>query len=122
MAKKILIVDDDKLILESLAAMLRGAGHEVLQAGNGEEGVSLALEQHPDLVVTDVRMPVKDGLAMIDDLRADEWGKTVPIIVLTNDEGTATVNHALQAGVTVYLSKVNLDPEVLSQQVLMALG
>lgn len=122
MAKTILIVDDDKLIRESLGAMLRGAGHEVVEASNGEEGAQIALDKHPDLVVTDVRMPVKDGLAMVDDIRADAWGRTVPVIILTNDEATETLNHALQDGVTVYLSKVNLDPEELSQQVAAVLG
>jgi two-component system chemotaxis response regulator CheY len=122
MSKTILIVDDDKLIRESLGAMLRGAGHEVIDAENGEVGASLALERHPDLVITDVRMPVKDGLAMVDDIRSDEWGKKLPVIILTNDEATETLNHALQDGVTIYLSKVNLDPEELSQQVMTALG
>lgn len=122
MAKKILIVDDDRLFLESLAAMLRSAGHSVIQANDGQQGFDLALEGKPDLVITDIRMPVKDGLQMVNDLRQDEWGKQVPIIILSNDETTAAINNALQSGVTVYLSKVNLDPDTLGQQILIALG
>lgn len=122
MAKTILIVDDDKLIRESLGAMLRADGHAVLEAVDGEEGLKVALDQHPDLVITDIRMPVKDGLGMVDDIRADARGKDLPIIILTNDEATETLNHALQDGVTIYLSKVNLAPDDLRQQITAALG
>jgi CheY-like chemotaxis protein len=122
MAKKILIVDDDKLFLESLAAMLRNSGHSVIQAADGKQGFDFALETHPDLVITDIRMPVKTGLEMVDDLRNDTWGKEVPIIILSNDETTDAINNALESGVTVYLSKVNLDPDTLGQQILIALG
>jgi CheY-like chemotaxis protein len=122
MAKKILIVEDDKLFREGMGAMLRGEGHEVTEASDGKKGLATALAQQPDLIITDIRMPEMDGLEMVGALREDEWGKTVPIIVLSNDETTDAINHALQSGVTVYLSKVNLDPETLHQQIVMALG
>lgn len=122
MAKKILIVDDDKLFLESLAAMLRNSGHSIVQANDGSQGFQFALETKPDLVITDIRMPVKTGLEMVEDLRRDDWGKQVPIIILSNDETTDAINHALESGVTVYLSKVNLDPDTLAQQIIVALG
>lgn len=122
MSKKILVVDDDKLLRESVVAMLRGEGHEVTEAQNGKEALEGALFSHPDLVVTDIRMPEMDGLTMVSKLRGDDWGKTVPVIILTSDETTEALNQALQSGVTVYLSKVNLDPEMLHQQVAVALG
>jgi two-component system, chemotaxis family, chemotaxis protein CheY len=122
MTKKILVADDDKLILESLAAMLKNAGHAVLQAQDGQQALELALREHPDLVITDVHMPVLDGITMVETLRQDQWGQGVPVIVLSNDEGTDSINQALASGVTVYLSKANLDPELLSEQILVGLG
>lgn len=122
MSKKILVVDDDNLIRESVIVMLKSFGHEVVDADNGQKGLVKALEVHPDLVITDIRMPELDGLGMVAKIREDEWGKTVPIIILTNDETTDAINHALESGVTVYLSKVHLDPQTLSQQLVMALG
>lgn len=121
MSKTILVVDDDKLIREGLSALLKNAGQTVLEAADGKEGLAAALAQHPDLVVSDVRMPNMTGLEMVDALREDEWGKHVPIVMLTNDETNDSVNHALQAGVTVYLAK-NLDPASLTQQILQAAG
>lgn len=121
MSKTILVVDDDKLIREGLTALLRNAGQTVLEAADGKEGLAVALGQHPDLIVSDVRMPNMTGLEMIDALRGDDWGKHVPVVVLTNDETSGSVNHALQAGVTVYLAK-NLAPVALTQQILQATG
>lgn len=122
MSKKILTVDDDKLLRESLAAMLRNNGYEVVEAADGQAGLDAALEHRPDLVITDVRMPVMEGTVMVEKLREDEWGKQVPVIILSNDETTGAINQALQSGVTVYLSKVELDPETLTQQIVTALG
>lgn len=121
MSKTILVVDDDKLIREGLTALLKNAGQTVIEAANGREGLDQALALHPDLVVTDVRMPEMTGLEMIDQLQQDEWGKHVPIVVLTNDDSSGSVNQALQNGVSVYLAK-NLPPASLSQQILQVVG
>ena len=122
MTKKVLIIDDDKLMRVSVGAMLRGEGHEVFEAEDGQKGYEAALEQHPDLIIADVRMPSLTGVEMVEKLRQDEWGKHVPVIVMTNDDQTSTVNQALTSGVTVYLAKSTLTPEVLRQQLLLALG
>jgi len=121
MSKKILVIDDDKLMREGLAALLKSAGQTVLEASNGKEGLETALAEKPDLVVTDVRMPKMTGLEMIAELREDTWGKSVSVIILTNDESNDSINQALQSGVTTYFSK-SLDPVTLSQQVLQMIG
>lgn len=117
MSKTILVIDDDKLIRAGLVVLLKNSGQTVLEANNGKEGLDIALAEHPDLVVTDVRMPQMTGLEMIEALRSDEWGKSVPVIILTNDESNDSINKALQSGVTTYFPK-SLDPLTLSQQVL----
>lgn len=121
MSKTILVIDDDKLIREGLAALLKNAGQNILEAADGKEGLATALEQHPDLIVTDLRMPNMSGQEMIEAIRADEAIKNTPIIVLTNDETSDSVNQALQSGVTIYLAK-NLDPESLTTQILQVAG
>jgi len=84
--KKILIVEDEKQILTFLAERLANDGFEILTATNGEEGLKTALEHHPDLILLDIVMPGMDGMAVMENLRRDEWGKSVPIIILTNVE------------------------------------
>lgn len=122
MNKTVLLVDDDKLVRESLARVLTEKGLTVLEAINGKEGLEKALAGGIDLVVTDVIMPEVDGLAMLGSLREDVNGKEIPAIILSNDEQTETLNQAMQAGVTVYLSKASLDADALADQILIALG
>ena len=67
-------------------------------------------------------MPEMDGLTMVEELRKDQWGQSVPVIILTADEGMDIINQALSAGVTVYLTKVGVDSRMLADQVVTALG
>ena len=116
-----LIVDDDKLFRQGLASVLTAKGFKTIEADDGETGLKQATEQAVDMVVTDVRMPKMDGLKMLDALRQDERGKKLPAIVFSVDEQPESVNKALAAGVTVYLSKVNFDVEVVAGQIVEAL-
>ena len=122
MSKTILIVDDNELVRKSLAAALVSNETAVITAANGKEGLKEASENHPDLIVTDVHMPELDGLAMIDKIRAEEWGKKVPILIMTIDEEAESINKALAAGVTVYISKNVSDPASIVDQIKTALG
>jgi CheY-like chemotaxis protein len=121
MSKTILVIDDDKLIREGLGALLKNAGQNVLEAADGKEGLEIAKKEHPDLIVTDLRMPNMSGQEMIDAIRDDKTIKDTPIVILTNDESSESVNQALQSGIAFYMSK-NLDPESLTQQILQAAG
>ena len=122
MSKTILIVDDNELIRKSLAAALISNELDVETAQNGKDGLRIALDKQPDVIVTDVHMPEMTGLEMIEKLRTDEWGKKVPIIVMTVDEGTESINKAMEAGVTVYISKNMNDPASIVDQIKTALG
>lgn len=119
--KKILLVDDDNLIRKSLAEALTQAGYAVEEAPDGKAGLAKAMASHPDLVVSDVRMPELDGLQMVDQLRTDDWGKQVPVIILSTDDNTTSINQALVAGVTLYLSKTTATPDSLAAQITAAL-
>lgn len=83
--KKILIVEDELSLRNALSDKLLREGFEIVEAKNGEEGLEVALREHPDLILIDIIMPVMDGMTMLKKLRdEDEWGKTVPVIILTN--------------------------------------
>ena len=82
--KIILITEDEKSLRSALHAKLAGSGFDVLDAKDGEEGLQTALKEHPDLILLDLLMPKMDGMSMLRKLRADAWGKTVPVIILTN--------------------------------------
>jgi DNA-binding response OmpR family regulator len=82
--KIILVTEDEKSIRSALNIKLINEGFEVLEAKNGEEGLEIALSEHPDLILLDLLMPQIDGMTMLKELRKDSWGKTVPVIILTN--------------------------------------
>ena len=114
---KILIVDDDNVMRAGIAAMLKNADQEVLEASDGDAALTVALKERPDVIVTDIRMPHMSGLEMLEQLRQDEWGKTVPVVILTGDESSESINQALESGITSYFAKSS-DPIILKQQIL----
>lgn len=82
--KSALIIEDDKAQLWVIAKALERAGHKVLKAADGEQGLSIALTKKPDLILLDIVMPKMDGVSVLQRLRQDTWGKNVPVIILTN--------------------------------------
>lgn len=107
MDKKILIVEDEQTLSKALAFKLTSEGFKVLQARDGEEGLESALRNKPDLILLDIIMPKMDGLTMLNKLREDEWGKDVPIFMLTNLSNAEDVDKATKKGVYDYLIKSN---------------
>ena len=81
--KKILIVDDEKDIVETLSFMLKAKGFECICAYDGEEGLSLAKSEKPDLVILDVMMPKINGYKICRLLKFDNNYKSIPIIMIT---------------------------------------
>ncbi|MEJ2581531.1 MAG: response regulator [Acidobacteriota bacterium] len=83
MAKKVLIIDDEKDMRVYLVALFRKAGFETATAENGEEGLWLAEANRPDLITLDILMPKKSGIKAYRGLRSSEATKDIPIVVLT---------------------------------------
>lgn len=102
---KILVVDDDTFNLKLAVTVLTQAGHEVLSAGGGEEGVALALASTPELVLMDVQMPGMDGVAALKRLRADPRTARLKVAALTALAMKGDRQLLLQAGFDAYLEK-----------------
>ncbi|HIJ83348.1 MAG: sigma-54-dependent Fis family transcriptional regulator [Magnetococcales bacterium] len=101
--KKILIIDDDIHFLTILQTPLEAAGHQVKTTTDGQSGVSLTFEWHPDLIITDLEMPVTDGIDTILTLRSKGYrGK---IAVLTGASGGGNTVKAVKAGANHILVK-----------------
>ena len=120
--KQLLVVDDDNLVRKTLADMLGNSDTIVTQASNGQEALDLATQQKFDLIVTDVHMPVMDGMEFIRQFRLTENGKTTPVIIMTADGSGSMLNKALVEGVSVYLSKSSQEAEDIVQQIRLAMG
>ena len=113
MPKTILTVDDSKTMRDMLKLALNGAGHQVIQADDGVEGVeALARSGGVDVIITDINMPRMDGYEVIRNLRRDPTYKSKPILVLTTESDGDKKNLAREAGATGWMVKP-FDPERL---------
>lgn len=109
--KKIVIVDDDAVILDGFKNAFKKAGFEVFAASDGEEGLKLALEKKPDIILLDIMLPQMDGLAVLEKIKQDSWGKGAHVILLTNRSDNETIAKAVQEGGFEYLLKSQWDAD-----------
>lgn len=101
----VLLVDDEPPILDLLEMSLSLDGHEISRALNGGEGLRLAEERRPDLIILDTMMPVMDGLEVARRIRQDDALRAIPIIMLTAKSQETDVWRGWQSGVDSYLTK-----------------
>lgn len=114
----ILVVDDDKDILKLISMRLNAAGYSTATANNGAEAMSSISLQRPDLVISDLRMPAMDGMALLDAIQKSH--PSLPVIMLTAHGSIPDAVSATQRGVFSFLTKP-FDSQALLQQVASAL-
>ena len=101
----ILLVDDAVELIEEMALWLSLEGHAVFQAYNGQQALLQAQKIQPDLIISDVNMPVMNGYELLNAIRNDAQLTQIPLIFLSADTDKEAMHQALQQGVTAYLSK-----------------
>jgi two-component system, chemotaxis family, chemotaxis protein CheY len=121
MPATILIADDSRTMRDMVRAVLEADHHAVVEAPDGRQALAAAETQTADLVITDVNMPVMDGLALVRALREHERYRFTPILVLTTENGDDIKQRGRAAGATGWLVKP-FDPERLRQTVRKVLG
>lgn len=111
--KKILIVEDEEAMQRAISEALSNQEITTLTANDGEEGLRAALKEHPDLILLDILMPRMDGMVMLQKLRLDEWGKKVPVIILTNvsPNANSVIDSVLKNEPAYYLVKSDVKLE-----------
>lgn len=108
----ILVVDDEEDIRSLLEMQVAGDGYHVVLAGDGAEGLQQVQDQHPDLVLLDVVMPVMDGLQMLERLRADPTTRDLPVIALSGRLDVHTVERLRTLGVCGLVHKPHSHAEL----------
>ena len=103
--QKILIVDDEKLILISTRIVLESVGYGAITAANGEEAISLALEHRPGLILLDIMMPGIDGWETLSRLKEAPESKDIPVIIFTAREHSRGRQLAREMGAADYFQK-----------------
>lgn len=114
---KILIVEDELSLLKILTDQFTEEKFDVFTAKNGQEGLNSALQNHPDIILLDVNMPVMNGIEMLEKLRMDTWGAEVPVMILSNVESSASISAGLSHRVSKYYIKADWRLEDLVKEV-----
>lgn len=114
MSKTILSVDDSASVRQMVKLTLSGAGYQVVEAANGAEALDKARASAMHMVVTDLNMPVMDGLALIRELRKLPSYRGVPIIFLTTESDAEKKRQAKEAGATGWITKPFQQDQLLS--------
>jgi two-component system, OmpR family, alkaline phosphatase synthesis response regulator PhoP len=89
--KKILIIEDSADLADSLEDMLTFKGYDAIKATNGKQGFALATLEKPDLILLDLKLPDIEGYDVLRKLRADSWGKTARVLILTASDTSESV-------------------------------
>ncbi|KAA0598111.1 MULTISPECIES: response regulator [Azospirillum] len=103
--KKVMTVDDSRTMRDMVSFTLRGAGYDVVEAADGQQAMSAIATTTVDLVITDLNMPVMDGLTLIRKLRAIPAHRTLPILMLTTEADESKKSEGRAAGATGWIVK-----------------
>ncbi|HTY13495.1 MAG TPA: response regulator [Candidatus Omnitrophota bacterium] len=119
--KKILIVDDEPEILAILKFRISNWGFDPITASSGQEGIDLAFEQRPDLLLLDVMMPGMDGFEVLKKIKSNESTKGIPVIMVTVAAAKADIEKGMSLGASFYLTKP-YDAQELHHRITQLLG
>jgi DNA-binding response OmpR family regulator len=117
MAKKILIVEDDKFLRELIVKKLSNEGYDVIEAVDGEQGLQQIKNSKPELVLLDLILPGIDGFEVLSQKKEDPFVAAIPVIVLSNLGQKEDVEKGLNLGATDYLIKAHFTPGEIIEKV-----
>lgn len=119
---KIAIIEDDSVISQMYRMKFEADGFEVQVANNGSDGVELVREFIPDMVLLDMQMPIMNGNDALKQIRKSDWGKAVPVMILTNLGEEEAPKDIRSLGIESYIVKADLTPRQVVERVKSALG
>ncbi len=102
---RVLVVEDDPVILRLLEVNFELEGFEVLLAHDGAEGIDLARRQRPDIVISDIMMPNVSGIELVEALKGEDATASIPILLLSAKAQSADLKVGLEAGADDYVTK-----------------
>ena len=122
MAKKILFIEDESALQRAISQVMSEGGFKILSALDGEAGLEVAKKEVPDLILLDLILPKKDGFEVLKELKGNSSTSRIPIIILSNLEGSSDVMRAMELGSTTYLVKTNYNLDEVVEKIKSFLG
>ncbi len=117
MTKKILIMEDEKLLQDLLKKKLEKEGYDVFAVDDGEEGLKVIGNYMPDLLLLDIKMPKVDGFEVLEKIKKDKILSSIPVIIISNSGQIVEIKRAVSLGVVDYIVKVDFDPNEVIEMV-----
>ncbi len=121
MGNTVMVVEDNPTTRHLIGLYLKGQGYQLLQAENGLDALEQLAQGPVDLIIADVNMPQMDGVALTRALKQDQALATIPVLILTSEDGAQERRNGLAAGAAAYLTKP-VSPERLVQEVTQLLA
>ncbi len=122
MVKKILVIEDEQILLRALNVELLSQGFEVLSAKDGETGLRLVNEEKPELVLLDLILPKMHGFEVLKEIKSNEDTREIPVIILSNLGQDSDMKKALELGAEDYFVKASTDLSELSKKIIRVLN
>ncbi len=122
MAKKILLIEDEEIMVNLLKKKLTKEGYGVSVAWDGEEGLLKIREKKPDLILLDIIMPKMGGFEVMEEIVKDKELKKIPIIIISNSGQPVELGRAKKLGAKDWLIKTEFDPQEVLDKVIKQIG
>lgn len=122
MAKTILLVEDEEIMIDLLQKKLIQSGYDVIVARNGEDGLKMMKEEKPDLVLMDIIMPKMTGFDVLVKKNEDKEIKKIPVIIISNSGQPVELDKAQKLGSKDWLVKTEFDPQEVIDKVKKQIG
>jgi CheY-like chemotaxis protein len=122
MAKKILLIEDEEIMVNLLQKKLTQEGYEISVARDGEEGLKLIREAVPNLVLLDIIMPKKGGFEVMEVMQKDRRLRKIPVIIISNSGQPVELDRAKELGAKDWLIKTDFDPQEVLDKVVKQIG
>lgn len=119
---KIAIIEDDQVISQMYRMKFEADGFEVQLADNGKQGVAMVKDFTPDIILLDLQMPNMNGAEALAEIRSNDWGKQIPVIILTNLGEEEAPKSLRSLGIHSYIVKADLTPRQVVAHIKEALG
>jgi len=117
MAKKILLIEDEKILGEMYKEKFTQAGFEVSLVIGAKEGIKLAKKERPDLIILDILLSRENGITFLTWLRKDSKIASIPVVAFSNYDDPKTKREAFKLGVKDYLIKTNYTPQEIIEKI-----
>jgi len=115
--EKILLIEDEELIIKLLSRKLIGLGYKVSLAMNGQEGLDEMRKNPPDLILLDIIMPQKSGFEVLEEMKEDSRLAKIPVIIISNSGQPLELDKAKKLGAVDWLVKTEFNPEEVVEKI-----